>query len=48
MIVLIQDLALDRLPVSAIQAYYVHAGQQDGFLPVTYLLGIPAPPQSSQ
>jgi hypothetical protein len=45
---LIQDPALDRLPVSAIQSYYVRAGQQDGSLPVTYLLGIPAPPQSSQ
>jgi hypothetical protein len=46
--VLIQDPALDRLPVSAIQSYYVRAGQQDGYLPVTYLLGIPAPLQSSQ
>jgi hypothetical protein len=44
---LIQDPA-DRLPVSAIQSYYVRAGQQDGYLPVTYLLGIPAPLQSSQ
>jgi hypothetical protein len=46
--VLIQDPSLDQLPVSAIQSYYVRAGQQDGYLPVTYLLGIPAPPQSSQ
>jgi hypothetical protein len=45
--VLIQDPA-DRLPVSAIQSYYVRAGQQDVYLPVTYLLGIPAPLQSSQ
>jgi hypothetical protein len=46
--VLIQDPALDRLPVSAIQSYYVRVGQQYGYLPVTYLLRIPAPLQSSQ